>query len=120
AGLGEETIYSFGDKGVLPFQILPFPDGQNLLLVAGKATALFIGANIEFYKLNLASHSADKLGEVSGNQGNVAWGTPVETLYLSRTVNDLMNLWEYRLAARSLTQRTFGPGPDFSPMPDPS
>jgi serine/threonine protein kinase/Tol biopolymer transport system component len=120
SGLGEETIYSFGGKGVFPFQILPFPDGQNLLLVAGKATDVFIGANIQFYKLHLASHSADEMGEVSGNLGRAVWGIPGKTLYLSRTVNDLTNLWEYSLADRSLTQSTFGPGPDFSPMPDPA
>jgi eukaryotic-like serine/threonine-protein kinase len=120
SGLGEETIYSLADKGMFPFQILTFPDGKDLLLVAGKATALFVGANIQLYKLNLASHSADKLGEMSGNLGRVVWGVPGKTLYLSRTVNDLTNLWEYSLTDRSLTQSTFGPGPDFSPLPDPA
>jgi len=120
SGLGEESIYSLADKGVLPVQILPFPDGKDLLLVAGKASDAFIGKNIQFYKLNLASRLADELGEVHGNLGRAVWGIPGKTLYLSRTVNDLTNLWEYSLADRSLTQSTFGPGPDFSPMPDPA
>jgi hypothetical protein len=37
----------------------------------------------------------------------------------SRTVNGLTNIWKYNLQDRSLTQITFGTGPDFSPMPDP-
>ena len=36
-----------------------------------------------------------------------------------RTVNGLTNIWSYTLQDRSLTQITFGTGPDFSPMPDP-
>jgi Tol biopolymer transport system component len=39
---------------------------------------------------------------------------------VSRKANDLTNLWEYSLAERTLTQKTFGTGPDLSPMPDPS
>ena len=45
------------------------------------------------------------------NQGN--------TVLFSRTVNGLTNIWKYSLKDRSLTQITFGTGPDFSPMPDP-
>jgi len=31
----------------------------------------------------------------------------------------LTNIWQYNLRNRSLTQITFGTGPDYSPMPDP-
>jgi len=41
-------------------------------------------------------------------------------LMFGRTVNGLTNLWKYELNERSVTQLTFGSGPDFSPMPDPS
>jgi len=34
-------------------------------------------------------------------------------------VNGLRNIWRYSLKDRSLTQITFGTGPDYSPMPDP-
>jgi Tol biopolymer transport system component len=30
-----------------------------------------------------------------------------------------MNIWKYSLQDRSLTQITFGTGPDYNPMPDP-
>jgi hypothetical protein len=37
---------------------------------------------------------------------------------LGRMVNGLTNIWKYSLRDRSLTQITFGTGPDVSPMPD--
>ena len=40
-------------------------------------------------------------------------------MLFSRTVNGLTNIWNYSLKDRSLTQITFGTGPDYSPMPDP-
>lgn len=43
-----------------------------------------------------------------------------KSIVFSRPVNGLTNLWKYRLDDRSLTQLTFGSGPDSSPMPDPS
>ena len=40
-------------------------------------------------------------------------------MLFSREVNGLTNIWKYSLRDRSLTQITFGAGPDYSPMPDP-
>ena len=50
---------------------------------------------------------------------DVVWAEPGNTVLFSRTVNGLTNIWKYSLEDRSLTQITFGAGPDFSPMPDP-
>ena len=50
---------------------------------------------------------------------DVAWGEPGKTVLFSRTVNGLTNIWKYSLQDRTLTQITFGTGPDFWPMPDP-
>ena len=47
------------------------------------------------------------------------WAEPGNTVLFSRTVNGLTNIWKYSLKDRSLTQITFGTGPDYSPMPDP-
>ena len=41
-------------------------------------------------------------------------------MLFSRTVNGLTNIWKYSFQDRSLTQVTFGTGPDYSPMPDPA
>ncbi len=67
----------------------------------------------------MASHEAVDLGEVSGNVFDVVWGGPGKTVLFSRTINGLTNIWKYSLQDRSLTQITFGTGPDYSPMPDP-
>ena len=50
---------------------------------------------------------------------DVAWAEPGKTVLFRRTVNGLTNIWKYSLQDRSLTQITFGTGPDYSPMPDP-
>ena len=72
-----------------------------------------------FYRINLTSHEAVDLGEVSGQSVDVVWAEPGKTVLFSRTVNGLTNIWNYSLKDRSLTQITFGTGPDYSPMPDP-
>jgi len=50
---------------------------------------------------------------------HVEWAEPGKTVLFSRAVNGLTNIWKYSLQDRSLTQITFGTGPDFSPMQDP-
>jgi hypothetical protein len=60
-----------------------------------------------------------KLGDITGSPTGLVWANAGETLACSRTVNGVTNIWEYRLADGTLTQKTFGAGPDFSPMPEP-
>ncbi len=52
--------------------------------------------------------------------GGASWGQPGKTLYISRTVKGITNLWEYSLGDGSLKQITFGPGPDRNPLGDPA
>jgi Tol biopolymer transport system component len=52
--------------------------------------------------------------------GRPTWSEAGKTLYFSRVVNGITNLWEYSLADGSLKQITFGPGPDRSPLADPA
>ena len=75
--------------------------------------------NVRFYRINVTSHEAVDLGEVIRESSDVVWAEPGKTVLFSRTVNGLTNIWKYSLQDRSLTQITFGTGPDFSPMPDP-
>lgn len=70
--------------------------------------------------MNVDSHNAVRLGEVSGSPTGMVWSQPGKSLLLSRTVNDVTNLWEYDLADGSLKQVTFSAGLDLSPMLDPS
>ena len=116
SGQNEELVYNFGGTGLVFFPVLLFPGGNDLLAAGGRIEDL---PNFHFYRINVTSHEAVDLGEVSGDPFNVAWGEPGNTVLLSRTVNGLMNIWNYSLKDRSLSQITFGTGPDYSPMPDP-
>jgi serine/threonine protein kinase/Tol biopolymer transport system component len=114
SGIGEEVMYNPGATGLLLVPVLVFPGGNELLVAGYKSYA----TNYRFYRINLTSHEAVDLGEVSGSS-DIAWGEPGNTVLFSRGVNGLTNIWKYNLQDRSLTQISFGTGPDFSPMPDP-
>jgi len=119
SGLGEEQVYSFENPPLFPISILPFPDGNDLLVVAAART---YSTETHLFKLNVPGHTILDVGSVSGYvlRSNVVWGEPAKSLLLSRTESGIKNLWKYDLAGRALTQVTFGSGPDYSPMPDPS
>jgi serine/threonine protein kinase len=114
SGLNEELVYNFKGTGLLP--LLLFPSDNELL-----AARFQMGSSAKFHfsRINVTSHEAVDLGEVSGNAFDVVWAEPGSTVLFSRDVNGLTNIWNYSLTDRSLTQITFGTGPDFSPMPDP-
>jgi serine/threonine protein kinase/Tol biopolymer transport system component len=115
SGLNEELVYNSEGSGLHFFPILLFPGGNDLLAASVPPS---FGPNFRFYRINVTSHEAVDLGEVSGNP-DVVWAEPGSAVLFSRTVNGLTNIWKYRLQDRSLTQIIFGTGPDFSPMPDP-
>ncbi|HEV2348290.1 MAG TPA: protein kinase [Terriglobia bacterium] len=125
SGLSEEKLYSFDSPPLLPVSILPFPDGNNLLVGAVAGFSGFNGAyatQVHLFRLNVASHTLAEMGSLSGYgfPFDAVWEEPGKTLLFSRTLNGLTNLWKYDLAAHALTQLTFGSGPDYSPMPDPA
>jgi Tol biopolymer transport system component len=113
---GGDVIYPTGTETITVNALLkPYPDGKSLLTVSrGKSGAA------EFRRIDLATHAADSLAELTDINLRTAWAAPGRSLYVSRTVNGITNLWEYSLADKSLRQITFGPGPDRSPMPDPA
>ena len=115
SGLNEELVYNSEGSGLVFSPKLLFPGGTDLLAVGYPPT---FGPKLRFYRINVTDHKAVDLGEVSGNY-DIVWGEPGRTLLFSRAVNGLTNIWSYSLRDRSLTQVTFGTGPDYSPMPDP-
>jgi tRNA A-37 threonylcarbamoyl transferase component Bud32 len=118
SGLNEETIYTFEYPPLWPLSILPFPGGKDLLV----ASVARIGdQEFHLHKVSVASRSEVDLGIASRvDPLNIVWEEPGKSVLFSRNVNGLANLWGYNLAERSLTQVTFGPGPDYCPMPDPA
>jgi Tol biopolymer transport system component len=114
SGVGEESVYKPEDSGQIFAPTLVFPGGNELLATGFR----WYSTTFHFYRINLSRHEAVDLGEMSGNS-DVTWAEPGNTVLFSRNVNGLTNIWKYRLQDRSLTQISFGTGPDFSPMPDP-
>ncbi len=96
------------------YQLLAFPDCKSLL------TLRRTGPTTVIDKLDVAARKFARVGEIPRNLGRAAWGEPGKTIYISRTVKGITNLWEYSLADGSLKQITFGPGPDLSPLADPA
>ncbi|MGA7460755.1 MAG: protein kinase [Candidatus Korobacteraceae bacterium] len=107
ANLGTASAESFAE-------LLAFPDCQSLLTL-GRT-----GLTTVVERLDLATRKFVKVGEFPRSLGSITWGEPGKTLYLSRAVKGITNVWEYSLADGSLKQITFGPGPDRSPLADPT
>jgi hypothetical protein len=108
-------VYNSEGTGLDFFPLLLFPGGNDLLATAFPK---MFRPKFRFYRINVTSHEAVDLGEVSGNR-DVVWDEPGKTVLFSRTVNGLTNIWNYSLNGRRLKQITFGAGPDYRPMPDP-
>ncbi len=87
SGLNEELVYA--PKGADQFfaPLLVFPGGHDLLAAGFPSEGDF--SIISFYKIDLTSHEAVDLGQVSGNPQDpeVVWAEPGKTVFVSRTVN---------------------------------
>jgi len=114
SGLNEELVYKPEGTGQFFIPLLLFPGGNDLLAGATRLDS----PNFRIFRVNLTSHEAIDLGEVP-TPSDFAWAEPGHSVLFRRSVNGLTNIWKYSLKDRSLTQITFGAGPDYSPMPDP-
>jgi len=118
SGAGDEVIFH-APAGLALLNILPFPDGKEILVLAGNDTV--VGSTVlALFRVNVATHDSHKVGELPGSPTGLVWNDPGKTLMCSRTVNGVTNIWEYRLSDGSLKQVTTGAGPDLSPMPAPA
>jgi len=117
-GMGEEQIFAFERTSLPVRRILPFPDGKHLFV----ATANGVSAieTLHAYDVDVSKGAASDLGEVPAELEGLVWSEPGKSILFSRTVSGLTNIWKFDLQDKALTQVTFGPGPDKSPMPDPS
>jgi serine/threonine protein kinase/Tol biopolymer transport system component len=118
AGLAEEMIFQAA-AGSSATDLLPFPDSQDLVVTTGN-DVVSGSTSLTLFRVNGKTHASQKIGELTGSPTGLVWEEPGKTLLCSRTVNDVTNIWEYRLADGALRQVTFGAGPDLSPMLDPS
>jgi serine/threonine protein kinase len=117
-GRGEELVYTWDQNIFPPGALLAYPDGKHLLMLTGDPTSLL--ERFHAYNIDVAARSAEDLGEISGVAGGVTWSEPGKSVFLTRTVSGLTNIWKYNLQDKTFTQISFGPGPDYAPMPDPA
>ncbi len=96
------------------YQLLLSPDCKNVFSLGRAASTTVIE------KLDVTTQKSAKVGEIPDSLGRASWSEPGKTLYISRVVKGIRNLWEYSLADGSLKQISFGPGPDRSPLGDPA
>ena len=115
SGSGEELLYTLPDSGVFGADLKSYPDGKNLLI-----TSLAQSGAASFRRLDLSTRQLENLAELRDTSALTSWAVPGKSLYVSRKVNDISNLWESSLVDHSLKQITFGPGPDHAPMSYPS
>ena len=115
--LSEEQVFSFDVTGLPPRRILPFPDGNHLLVLASDPISLVPVS--QAYEVDISGRKAVDLGEIPADPFEVAWAEAGKTVLFSRTVSGLTNIWKYTLQDKALTQITLGTGPDSSPMPAP-
>jgi hypothetical protein len=92
SGSGEELIYTLPKSGILK----SYPDGQHLLIVTNE-----LGTAVSLLRLDLADRRLEKLADLPDISVSVAWAIPGKTLYVSRQVNGISNIWEYSLDDRS-------------------
>jgi serine/threonine protein kinase len=113
SGGGREEIFKFSQESGYPIGLLAYPDGDSLLVTTVHSQ---VSETMQLHKLSIAAHSVTDLGGISVDTELPTWDEPGKSLLLSHTVNSLQNIWSFNLADRSMTQVSFGPGPDFSPM----
>ncbi len=106
-------------------QLLASPDGKSVYVLfrtqlGGATMTLTAARKQEVVRLDLDSNKFVVLPDITGPEGRVSWAEPGKSLYTSRLVNGISNIWEYQLADGSLKQLTFGPGPDRDPLRDPA
>jgi serine/threonine protein kinase/Tol biopolymer transport system component len=117
-GIGEEQMAALDPKTDQVSRLLPFPDGQRILVVATNGVSQ--REQFHIYQADLGKEQVGDLGEFPAEAASVTWSEAGRSILFSRTVNGLTNIWKMNLGDKVMTQVTFGAGPDHSPMPDPA
>lgn len=117
-GSNPKPIFEVTQSDLDVHDVLVLPDGTGILRIG--TTPRTSPGTIIVQRLNLATRQTSDVGTISGSPDSFAWGDPGKTILFNRDLDGIINLWEYNLADKTLTQLTFGPGPDSSPMRDPA
>lgn len=109
--LSQSSNIGFGVHG----DIKSYPDGNSLLLIW-----IELSGHATFQRLDLSSRRIETLGQLPDTSTRLSWAAPGKSVYVSRKLNGITNIWEYCLQDHSLRQQTFGTGPDRLPTADPN
>ena len=115
-GSNAKPVLARNDLPLVPKAYLIFPGGNEILLVG--STSKTPAGTLDLMRLNLATREHTDLGSISGSPNSFTWGEAGKNLLLNRDQNGIINLWQYSLADKRLTQLTSGAGPDSVPMKD--
>jgi serine/threonine protein kinase len=115
SGSGEESLFKVPVSSFYRFDLKTYPDGKSLLLTSAAGSG-----KASFQRLDLSTHQVQNLSDLPDASQFTSWAAPGKSLYVSRKINGITNLWEFSLEDHSLKQITFGPGPDRVPMSDPN
>jgi serine/threonine protein kinase len=113
SGSGEQLLYALPSSVLYGIDLKTYPDGKGLLIVSGNAN------KASFQRLDISTRQLKDLADLPDTSVFASWATPGKSIYVSRRVNGITNLWEFSLDDRTLKQITFGTGPDKVPMSDP-
>jgi serine/threonine protein kinase len=115
SGSGEESLLNLPASNFYRSDLKIYPDGKSLLLISSAGSE-----KTSFQRIDLSTHQVENLGDLPDTSQLTSWAAPGKSLYVSRKINGITNLWEFSLEDHSLKQITFGPGPDRVPMADPN
>ena len=115
SGSVEESVFDIRAGDLDSADLKTYPDGKSLLLISSAGAG-----KTSFQRLDLSTHQMENLADLPDTSTFTSWAVPGKSLYVSREINGITNLWEFSLADHSLRQITFGPGPDRVPMSDPN
>jgi Tol biopolymer transport system component len=112
-GLNEQMIFELKENQI-PAMILPFSDSKRLLIRVRNLPEEISNVLI----LDLNDRTSQDLGSIDGYPGDFAWYKIDHSVVMRRQANGLDNIWKFDIDNKTLTQVTFGPGPDINPMTD--
>lgn len=110
AGGMEEPVYTLPAAGSLRM----YPDGQHLLVCTRPSDVLTL------QRLDIADKKLDKIADLPDAVSCPNWAVAGQSVYVSRSVNGIINVWEFSLPDLSFQQITNGTGPDFYATADPT
>jgi len=106
----EEAIYTLPVSESLRM----YPDGQHLLVCTRHSNGLTLE------RFDIAGNQLDKIADLPDAVSCPNWAVAGQSVYVSRSLNGIVNIWEFSLAGHSLKQITNGTGPDLDATVDPN